>query len=115
MCEEIEKIIMPKEYKSIDLPFKLSHAKDTNDDSMLSPSFGDLVNYINGSQALNKDKFSVNQPEIHQELDVEIGEFERRLAKLESFELRQSPCCSAEFLNVLRHKYLEVRKKLLSN
>lgn len=116
MCDEIEKSIKTGECKSKDFMFeKLSDTEDTNEEPVHSLPLEDLVNYINGSPISSKEKRPVRKQVIHQELDVEVVEFERRLAGLEPIGVRQPPCCSVDFLNVLRSKYLEVRKKLLSN
>jgi hypothetical protein len=116
MCDEIEKSIQTGECKSKEMMFEmLNDAEETSDEPVHSLPLEDVVNYINGSPLGRKEKRTIRKNCESSEMDLEVNEFEKRLAGFGPLRSRESPCCSVDFLNVLRSRYLEVRKKLLSN
>lgn len=116
MFEDLEKIVKTGECKPREIMYEVgSDIEESTEEPVHSLPLEDLVNYINGSPLGVKQKRPAKKVVENCELDTEIDEFQKRLEVTQPHSPKPSPLCSGDFLKILRNRYLEVRKKLLSN
>ena len=118
LYSDIEIMNKTGEYQNDDLGNNYSSdIDDSIEEHVHSLPLDELINYINGSSFKQKGRSKIKMKKEAQcsALDLEIIEFENRLATELPSKTKAAPYCSHDFLKSLRERYLEVRKKLLNN